>query len=142
MRPAEVAAVRIALVTDAYTPQVNGVTTVVQRIARLLRATGHATAVVAPRYPDPADASRRVDGYLARFAPGLVHVHTEGPLGTIGRQLGVAPPRAADHDVPHALPPVCRLLRPSGARAPGVALADLVPSPGPAIIATLLVRGS
>jgi glycosyltransferase involved in cell wall biosynthesis len=93
---------------------VNGVTTVVQRIARLLRAAGHAAAVVAPRYPDRLDAEEgggddelripslpfppypsvrlslpfghRVDEYLARFAPNLVHVHTEGPLGTIGRR--------------------------------------------------------
>lgn len=111
MRSTEVATVRIALVTDTYTPQVNGVTTVVQRIARLLRATGHAAAVVAPRYPDRAAGNgndelriaslpfppypsvrlslpfgRRVDAYLARFAPDLVHVHTEGPLGTIGRR--------------------------------------------------------
>jgi len=111
MRTTEVAAVRIALVTDTYTPQVNGVTTVVQRIARLLRAAGHAAAVVAPRYPDRAAGNRndelrvpslpfppypsvrlslpfghRVDGYLARFAPDLVHLHTEGPLGTIGRR--------------------------------------------------------
>ena len=111
MRSTEVAAVRIALVTDTYTPQVNGVTTVVQRIARLLRAAGHAAAVVAPRYPDHAAGNgtdelripslpfppypsvrlslpfgHRVDAYLARFAPDLVHVHTEGPLGTIGRR--------------------------------------------------------
>src|SRR5260370_23963050 len=111
MGSTEVAGVRIALVTDTYTPQVNGVTTVVQRIARLLRAAGHAAAVVAPRYPDRAAGNRndelrvpslpfppypsvrlslpfghRVDGYLARFAPDLVHLHTEGPLGTIGRR--------------------------------------------------------
>jgi len=43
--------VRIALVSDTYLPQVNGVTTVVHRIARTLRAAGHEVAVVAPRYP-------------------------------------------------------------------------------------------
>ena len=94
MRSTEVTAVRIALVTDTYTPQVNRVTTVVQRIARLLRVAGHAAAVVAPRYPDHAAGNgtdelripslpfppypsvrlslpfgHGVDSYLARFAP-------------------------------------------------------------------------
>src|SRR5207245_3122013 len=48
------ALVRIGLVSDTYTPQVNGVTTVVRRIVGLLRAEGHEAAVVAPRYPAPA----------------------------------------------------------------------------------------
>ena len=39
------------LVTDTYTPQVNGVTTVVVRIANVLREFGHQVVVVAPRYP-------------------------------------------------------------------------------------------
>ncbi|HYR31173.1 MAG TPA: glycosyltransferase [Gemmatimonadales bacterium] len=94
---------RIALVSDTYTPQVNGVTTVVDRIAQALRAAGHAVAVVAPAYPGPPPASRgdelripslpfppypsirlslpfvrRVNDFLDRFAPDLVHVHTEG----------------------------------------------------------------
>lgn len=46
---------RIALVTDTYIPQVNGVTTVVHRIARALRERGHGVAVVAPRYPRGAE---------------------------------------------------------------------------------------
>ncbi|HET9709931.1 MAG TPA: glycosyltransferase [Gemmatimonadales bacterium] len=48
---------RIALMSDTYVPQVNGVTTVVHRIAQALRAAGHAVAVVAPRYPRGADDS-------------------------------------------------------------------------------------
>src|SRR5260370_20823284 len=151
MGSTEVAGVRIALVTDTYTPQVNGVTTVVQRIARLLRAAGHAAAVVAPRYPDRAAGNRndelrvpslpfppypsvrlslpfghRVDPYLVRFAPDLVHVHTEGPLGTIGRRWALRRRRTAGHDISHALPTVRPLLRSTGAGGPGLALADLV----------------
>lgn len=42
---------RIALVSDTYLPQVNGVTTVVHRIVQLVREAGHAAAIVAPRYP-------------------------------------------------------------------------------------------
>jgi len=48
---ADVLGVRIALVTDTYLPQVNGVTTVVRRIADTLRAAAYDVVVVAPRYP-------------------------------------------------------------------------------------------
>jgi glycosyltransferase involved in cell wall biosynthesis len=44
---------RIALVTDTYVPQVNGVTTVVRRMVQALRRSGHQVGVVAPRYPEP-----------------------------------------------------------------------------------------
>jgi glycosyltransferase involved in cell wall biosynthesis len=104
--------VRIALVTDTYVPQVNGVTTVVHRIVRTLTTGGAPCAVVAPRYPDalpgpgelripsipfppyPAirlsfPAARRVGRFLERFAPDVVHVATEGPLGLIGRNYAV-----------------------------------------------------
>src|ERR1043166_3877438 len=46
---------RIALASDTYIPQVNGVTTVGQRLAETLRAAGHAVALIAPRYPRGAD---------------------------------------------------------------------------------------
>ena len=107
--------VRIALITDTYAPQVNGVTTVVRRIAETVRAAGHAVAVVAPRYPDQSDvdcgseelrvrslpfppypsirlslpAHRRGSGFLDGFAPDLIHVATEGPLGAMGRRYAL-----------------------------------------------------
>jgi len=101
--------VRIALVTDTYTPQVNGVTTVVRRIADLLQRSGHAAAVLAPAYPDDRDRRpgelritslpfppypairlslplrSRVARFLDAFEPDLIHVATEGPLGFLGR---------------------------------------------------------
>ena len=101
---------RIALVSDTYVPQVNGVTTVVDRIAKVLREFGHAVVVVAPRYPGengaapdelripsaafpPYPAIRlsapkfgHVARYLDAFEPQLVHVATEGPLGLTGRR--------------------------------------------------------
>ena len=102
---------RIALVSDTYTPQVNGVTTVVARIARVLRDFGHAVVVVAPRYPGdgvmPAADELRIPSaafppypairlsvpqfgpvarYLDAFEPQVVHVATEGPLGLTGRR--------------------------------------------------------
>jgi glycosyltransferase involved in cell wall biosynthesis len=107
--------VRIALITDTYAPQVNGVTTVVRRIAETVRAAGHAVAVVAPRYPDrPGDDDggdelrvpslpfppypsirlslpfdRHITRFLDGFRPDLVHVATEGPLGVVGRRYAL-----------------------------------------------------
>ena len=96
--------------TDTYLPEINGVTTVLARMRDGLRARGHAVQVIAPRYPTPgpdeADVVRRPSipcpGYanvrlswpmslrvqrsLRNFAPDLVHVVTEGPLGAIGRR--------------------------------------------------------
>ena len=105
---------RIALVSDTYTPQVNGVTTVVERIVRARRQSGHDVAVVAPRYPgerSPPDRRERriasvpfppypairlslpqfptVATFLDAFAPDLVHVATEGPLGLTGRRYAM-----------------------------------------------------
>lgn len=102
---------RIGLVSDTYTPQVNGVTTVVRRIASLLRAQGHEALIVAPRYPnaaEPADPDelripsaafplypevrmalppfRRVAGLFDAAPPDVVHVHTEGALGLAARR--------------------------------------------------------
>lgn len=105
---------RIALVSDTYTPQVNGVTTVVARIANVLREFGHQVAVVAPRYPgysaDKSTGELRIPSasfppypairlslpqfgtvarFLDAFAPEVVHVATEGPLGLTGRRYAV-----------------------------------------------------
>ena len=43
---------RIALVSDTYTPQVNGVSTVLRRMVETLGLAGHEAVVVAPEYPD------------------------------------------------------------------------------------------
>lgn len=109
---------RIALVTDTYTPQVNGVTTVVRRIADVLARSGHAVGVVAPAYPDDRERRpgelrvpsvpfppypairlsfplrRRLARFLDALEPDLVHVATEGPLGFLGRNW------AKRHNVP------------------------------------------
>lgn len=108
---------RIALVSDTYTPQVNGVTTVVARIVQVLRTFGDEVCVIAPRYPGPnttADGCpdelripsapfplypairlsipqfRTVARYLDGFQPDVVHVATEGPLGLTGRQYAIS----------------------------------------------------
>jgi glycosyltransferase involved in cell wall biosynthesis len=113
--------VRIALVSDTYTPQVNGVTTVLERMAKTLQREGHDCAVVAPAYPggvgggSGGDRELRVPSlpfppypairlsiprvrlirrFLQQFGPEVVHVATEGPLGVIGRRY------ALDRSVP------------------------------------------
>jgi glycosyltransferase involved in cell wall biosynthesis len=105
--------VRVALVTDTYDPQVNGVTTVVRRIAHRLPDRGVVTVVVAPRYPEapmglPGELRIRslpfprypairlsvpwpgeVERFLAAFRPDVIHAATEGPLGVAGRAVAV-----------------------------------------------------
>ena len=105
---------RIALVTDTYTPQVNGVTTIVRRVVEVLGRARHDVVVVAPEYPvsQPGTADvelrvpsvafppypairlslprpRRVAHFLDSFRPDLVHLMTEGPLGLVGRQYAL-----------------------------------------------------
>jgi phosphatidylinositol alpha 1,6-mannosyltransferase len=105
---------RIALVSDTYSPQVNGVTTVLRRIVEALGQARHDAVVVAPAYPGQQPGARadelrvpslafppypairlslptprRVARFLDAFAPDLLHVHTEGPLGLIGRRYAL-----------------------------------------------------
>lgn len=97
--------------TDTYTPQVNGVTTVLRRMVEGLAERGHDVAMVAPRYPTPvpigaahehrvpsipfppypdirlsAPRFRSVGRFLDAFQPDVVHVATEGTLGFVGRR--------------------------------------------------------
>ncbi|HTY07322.1 MAG TPA: glycosyltransferase family 1 protein [Gemmatimonadales bacterium] len=105
---------RIALVSDTYAPQVNGVTTVLRRIVRAVGDAGHLAAMVAPAYPgghppDPLELripsvpfppypsirlslplSRRINRFLNDVRPDVVHVATEGPLGVVGRAWALA----------------------------------------------------
>jgi glycosyltransferase involved in cell wall biosynthesis len=83
---------RLALVTDAWRPQTNGVVNTLVRLVKHLELEGMEVMVVAPdahftlplpSYPeirvacDPWKAIGRIRG----FAPDAVHVATEGPLG-------------------------------------------------------------
>ena len=90
---------RIALVTDAWHPQVNGVVTVLTELVERLAIAGHVVDVIEPSafrrwrcpgWPDvelalrPRRAlERRVDA----FDPDALHIATEGPLGLAARAL-------------------------------------------------------
>jgi glycosyltransferase involved in cell wall biosynthesis len=84
---------KLALVTDAWEPQVNGVVTTLRRTSAELEALGHRVAVLSPRehrtlpcptYPEIRLALlpyRRLAAALDALEPDAIHVATEGPLG-------------------------------------------------------------
>ena len=88
---------RIALITDAWTPQINGVVRTLAETVAQLRAAGHAVAVFTPdqfrgiALPGEPDiklalfAGRRLGRMIDAFAPEVLHVATEGPLGWAAR---------------------------------------------------------
>ena len=89
---------KIALITDAWRPQVNGVVTTLVELVDHLQAAGHELLVVHPGMfetrPCPGYAeirlARRPDRSLAlllqSFEPEAIHVATEGPLGWAARR--------------------------------------------------------
>jgi len=90
---------RIAIITDAWTPQMNGVVRTLVTTVGCLRARGHEVLVVAPdrfrslpcpTYPEIrlALATRaQVARLLDAFAAEVIHIATEGPLGLAARRL-------------------------------------------------------
>jgi len=84
---------RIAIVSDAWQPQVNGVVRTLEAVARELAAMEHAVEVFGPdrfaSIPCPSYAEirlalfpdRRLRRLLDDFAPEAIHIATEGPLG-------------------------------------------------------------
>lgn len=89
---------KIALVTDAWAPQVNGVVTTLVELVRELTLLGHVVEVVHPGLfrtrPCPGYAGielavrpgRELSRRLNAFAPDAIHLATEGPLGWAGRR--------------------------------------------------------
>ena len=89
---------KIALVTDAWQPQVNGVVTTLVELVRELGSAGHQVEVIHPGLfrtrPCPGydgiDLAVRPARILAQrldaFQPEAIHLATEGPLGWAGRR--------------------------------------------------------
>jgi len=89
---------QIAIVTDAWSPQVNGVVRTLQSVTAELRAMGHTVKVLSPElfasvpcptYPEirlALPAPGAVGRALSGFAPEAVHIATEGPLGLPARR--------------------------------------------------------
>lgn len=89
---------RIALVSDAWKPQVNGVVRTWDNVQAALAETEHTLlflhpgrfrSIPCPRYPSIELAIlpyRRLARELTGFAPEAVHIATEGPLGLAARR--------------------------------------------------------
>jgi glycosyltransferase involved in cell wall biosynthesis len=88
---------KLALVTDAWQPQVNGVVTTLVELVREMQALGHQVEVIHPGLfdtrPCPGyagiDLAVRPAKTLARrldaMTPDAIHLATEGPLGWAAR---------------------------------------------------------
>lgn len=100
---------RIALITETYPPEVNGVANSILRVVTGLRARGHAVQVIRPRQPAADVCTPQCDGETVltrgmalpmyshlrmglpshrllralwqQQRPDVVHIATEGPLG-------------------------------------------------------------
>lgn len=88
---------QLALVTDAWTPQVNGVVRTLQRTKAELERLGHQVDVISPdrfvtipcpTYPEIRLAllpRRSLSRQLDMLKPDAIHIATEGPLGRAAR---------------------------------------------------------
>ena len=93
---------RVLIVSDAWTPQVNGVVRTLQNVSEQCRALGHEIHVIAPdqfrslpcpTYPEIRLAlkpRRKIAQQIERFCPDAVHIATEGPLGWSARNICLA----------------------------------------------------
>lgn len=89
---------RILIVTDAWTPQVNGVVRTLQSVRAQLTAMGHVVDVIGPdrfatlpcpTYPEirlAMAAPWTIGRMIADFAPDAIHLATEGPLCLTARR--------------------------------------------------------
>jgi len=96
---ARAAPLRILIVSDAWFPQVNCVVRTLSIVADHLRACGDTVEVIGPdrfvNLPMPGYAEirlavapgRKLRRLAAAFAPDVVHIATEGPLGWAMRAL-------------------------------------------------------
>jgi glycosyltransferase involved in cell wall biosynthesis len=89
---------RIAIVSDAWYPQINGVVNTLSRTRDTLERLGHAVEVIGPdrfrtvplpSYPEIRLAvlpGRKLRALLDAVQPDAVHIATEGPLGWAARR--------------------------------------------------------
>lgn len=92
---------KVAIVSDAWRPQVNGVVTTLMRTADTLEALGHDVAMMTPvglptvpcpSYPEIRLAlfqGRHVAEWLEESRADAIHIATEGPLGFAARRAAL-----------------------------------------------------
>jgi len=96
VRPARL--LRILVVSDAWSPQINGVVITLRNTIREIERLGHTVGTITPdgfatipcpTYPEirlSLFPARRVARLIDAFAPEAVHIATEGPLGLAARR--------------------------------------------------------
>lgn len=89
---------RILIVTDAWSPQVNGVVRTLATTKRELERMGHTVGVISPlefrtipcpTYPEirlAINTRSKVAYRIEAFAPDAMHIATEGPIGLAARR--------------------------------------------------------
>lgn len=89
---------RVAMITDAWYPQINGVVRTLNRVREELSAEGHSFTVISPgdfktfpcpTYPEirlAVSPGRGVARLLEAAEPQAIHIPTEGPLGMAARR--------------------------------------------------------
>ncbi len=89
---------RILIVSDAWSPQINGVVITLRNTIRELECAGHEVATITPEafrtlpcptYPEirlSLNPGRAVARRIEEVRPDAVHVATEGPLGLAARR--------------------------------------------------------
>lgn len=89
---------RIALISDAWHPQINGVVTALTNTCRTLEKLGHTVELIfpghfrtwpCPGYPDARLAfgcGARLGRIIEAFQPDAIHMATEGPVGFAARR--------------------------------------------------------
>jgi glycosyltransferase involved in cell wall biosynthesis len=97
--PGVAAHLKILIVTDAWSPQVNGVVRTLETLAKDLAALGHTVRTVTPlgrrTFPMPTYPEIRLAFFqrqamtreIKDFAPDAVHIATEGSLGLTARRI-------------------------------------------------------
>ena len=115
---------RLALATDAWQPQVNGVVTTLTRTVAGLTARGDRVLDITPQrfrtwpcptYPEirlAVGAGRAVAALLDEFRPDAVHVATEGPIGMAARRWCITHGRAFTTSYHTRFPEYVRLRAP------------------------------
>ena len=92
---------KILIVTDAWTPQINGVVRTIQMTVRELVAMGHEVEILSPDLfrsiacPGYAEirlalvSRRTIRRRMREIAPDALHLATEGPLGLHARSIAL-----------------------------------------------------
>lgn len=92
---------KVMIVTDAWTPQVNGVVRTLTTTRREMQAMGHEVDILSPvefrtlpcpTYPDirlSVLAGNAAQQRILDYAPHALHIATEGPLGLAARRYAI-----------------------------------------------------